>query len=102
MPAEDQRRLDRAADLMEGAADGPQMLYGATFTTTLVHAGYQTDAEITAIVGGRARHERFGVSRGLSPEATEQLAVSSAERSVNPRSSRTSRAARRAPSINAS
>ncbi|KPV53602.1 hypothetical protein SE17_08665, partial [Kouleothrix aurantiaca] len=42
---------DRAADLMEGAADGPQMLYGATFTTTLVHAGYQTDAEITAIVG---------------------------------------------------
>lgn len=66
--------LDRAADLMEGAADGPQMLYGATFTTTLVHAGYQTDAEITAIVGGRARHERFGVSRGLSPEATEQLA----------------------------
>lgn len=65
---------DRAADLAEGAAGGPQMLYGAAFTTTLVHAGYQTDAEITAIVGGRARHERFGVSRGLSPEATGQLA----------------------------
>lgn len=65
---------DHDTDLMEGAADASQTFYGATFTTSLVHAGYQTAAAVIAIIGGRARHERFGVSCGLSPELTEQLA----------------------------